>query len=258
MLIKKITFFLLLTLFISSNYAQSLDSLLSKGDSLVEKFNDEKALEVYQQADKLFPKNWEVYWRISRAYVDIGEHISKDIEDFEDEQLKDYKMAFDYADKAVKLAPGEAIPYVRRGIANGRIALFKGVFSVGSIVDAVRDDCEKAIKFGNGGKIYQSIAHYVLARTHAKVSEKWAPARAVLGLGWADIDTALAEYEKAIKLRPNFIMYYLDYAKALIREDEYKKAREMLNKALVSPKKDEDDHIRLAEVKELLNEIKDE
>ncbi len=249
-----ISFFLLSTVLL----AQPLDSLLAKGDQFYKKFDNKKALEIYLTADKEYPKSWQVYWRISRAYVDIGEHLDKKTENFEDEQLKYYKMALDYADKAVKLAPDKAITYVRRAIANGRIALFKGVFSVGSIVEAVRDDCKKAIELGNGGKIVQSLAHYILARTHAKVSEKWAPARAVLGLGWADLDTALVEYEKAVKLRPGFIMYYIDYAKALIRDDQYKKAREMLNKALSSPIQDEDDHIKLVEAKELLNEIKDE
>ncbi len=257
---KKLFYVFIFILFALPAFAQQagLDSLLALGDKYYSQFDNKAALEVYQKADKLYPDNWKVLWRISRAYVDIGEHFDENMENFEDEQLKMYKMALDYADRAVKLAPNEAMPYVRRAIANGRIALFKGVFSVASIVDAVRDDCKKAIELGNGGNIVQSLAHYILARTHAKVSQKWAPARAVIGLGWADLDSALVEYQKAIELRPGFIMYYLDYAKALIRNDDYEKAREMLNKALACKKQDEDDHIRLAEVKKLLDEIKDE
>ena len=257
---KKLFYVFIFILFALPAFAQEagLDSLLALGDKYYSQFDNKAALEVYQKADKLYPDNWKVLWRISRAYVDIGEHFDENMENFEDEQLKMYKMALDYADRAVKLAPNEAMPYVRRAIANGRIALFKGVFSVASIVDAVRDDCKKAIELGNGGNIVQSLAHYILARTHAKVSQKWAPARAVIGLGWADLDSALVEYQKAIELRPGFIMYYLDYAKALIRNDDYEKAREMLNKALACKKQDEDDHIRLAEVKKLLDEIKDE
>ncbi len=257
---KKFIYIFILFLYAVSVQGQTakLDSLLAAGDKYYEKFDNKKALEIYQKADKLFPGSWQVLWRISRAYIDIGEHLDENMENFEDEQLKMYKMALDYADRAVKLAPNQAMPYVRRAIANGRIALFKGVFSVTSIVDAVRDDCKKAIELGNGGNIVQSLAHYILARTHARVSQKWAPARAVIGLGWADLDTALVEYQKAIDLRPGFIMYYLDYAKALIRNDDYEKAREMLNKALACKKQDEDDHIRLAEVKKLLDEIKDE
>jgi hypothetical protein len=53
-------------------------------------------------------------------------------------------------------------------------------------------------------------------------------------------------------------MFYVDYAISLIREDEYKTAREILNKALASPIEDEDDQMRKDEAKQLLNSIKNE
>ena len=239
--------------------AQTLDELLNKGDEYLDvKYDNQKALNVYLKADSLFPNNWKIYWRLSRTYIYIGEKMPGSTDAQKDSQLVKYNIALDYANKAVKLAPNEAEPYLRRAIANGKIALFKGVFSVGKVVNAVKDDCEKAIKLGNGGNYTQAVAHYVLARTNAKVSEKWAPARAVLGLGWADIDTAIVEYNRAIKLYPNFRMFYLDLAKAYIREDEYDKARANLNKVLSSPKKDENDDKQLADAKILLKKIKDE
>ncbi|MDR3611285.1 MAG: tetratricopeptide repeat protein, partial [Ignavibacteriaceae bacterium] len=139
---------------------------------------------------------------------------------------------------------------------NGRIALFKGVFTVGGVVNSIKKDCEKAIALNNGGSYVQGLAHYVLARTNAKISEKWAPARAVLGLGWADNETAIKEYKTAISLYPNFRMFYVDYARSLIREDQYREAKEVLNKSLASPKQEEDDDARVGEAKQLLNEIK--
>ena len=237
---------------------QSLDELLKQGDEYMSEFNNQKALDTYMQADKMSPNNWEVYWRISRAYVDIAQNMPEKTDEEKDAQLAEYQKGYDYADKAVKLAPGKSITYIRRAIANGRIALFKGVFSVGGVVNSVKSDCEKAIALNNGGNYWQAVAHYVLGRTNAKVSEKWAPARAVLGLGWADLDVAITEYKKAISLYPNFRMFYLDLARAYIRDDEYKTAREMLNKVLESPKKDQDDDKRLTEAKQLLKEIEDE
>ncbi len=243
---------------ISFLYSQTLQDLLNTGDKLTEEFQHKKALEVYQKADSLFPNNWEVNWRISRALVDIGVKMPSESGDQEDAQLAVFEKALKYADKSIKLAPTEAIPYVRRAVANGRIALFKGVFSVSSVVNAVKDDCEKAIALGNGGNYTQALAHYILGRTNAKVSEKWAPARAVLGLGWADLDTAIVEYKKAINLYPNFRMFYLGLAKAYIENDEYSKARENLNKVIASPEKDQDDKANLKEAKKLLEDIKDE
>jgi tetratricopeptide (TPR) repeat protein len=251
----------LLILFMSSQFLfpQSVNELLQEGDKyLNSEFNITKALEAYQKADTLSPDNWEIKWRLSRAIVYAAEQMPDKTGEQKDAQLAEYQKAYDFADNAVKLAPDKSITYVRRAIANGKIALFKGVFSVASVVNSVRDDCEKAISLGNGGNYTQALAHYVLARTNAKVSEKWAPARAILGLGWADIDKAIDEYNIAIKLYPNYRMFYLDLAKAYIREDEYDKAKEMLKNTIASPKRDINDDSVLSEAKDLQEEIKDE
>ncbi len=234
---------------------QTADELVKQGDALIEKFDDQGALQKYQQADKLSPNNWDILWRISRAYVNIANHMPDNTSEQKDAQLAEYQKAFEVADRSVKLAPDQSVTYLRRAIANGKIALFKGVFSVGGVVNAGREDCEKAIKLGNGGNYIQAIAHYVLARTNAKVSEKSKILRWPLGLAWADNETAIVEYNKAIALYPNFRMFYLDLARSLIRENEYAKAREMLNKVLSSPKQEEDDDRRITEAKELLTEI---
>ena len=254
-----ISMILLLQTFVTVSLAgQTIEEFIAEGDKYYKEFNNEKALEVFQKADVEYPDNWEIMWRISRCYVDIGEHMPAGTSEEEEAQLSKYQLALEYADKAVSLAPDQSVTYLRRAIANGRIALFKGVFSVADVVDQVRDDCEEAIRLNNGGNDIQGIAHYVLARTHDKISDKWAPARGVLGLGWADIDSAMVHYQKAMELKPGFVMIYLDYAKANIEEDNYAKARELLKKAIAAPIEDEDDEAKKAEAAELLDEIKDE
>ena len=91
-----------------------------------------------------------------------------------------------------------------------------------------------------------------------KISDKWAPARSVLGLGWANYDSAIVHFKKAVQLFPNFIMIYVDYAKARMEKDKWEEAKELLEKALNTPIKDEDDKERLAEAKELLKEVNSE
>jgi tetratricopeptide (TPR) repeat protein len=173
-------------------------------------------------------------------------------------QLEIYQKALAFADSAVALAPDESTPYLRRAIANGRIALFKGVFSVGGVVSQVKDDCYKAMALGKGGKEIQAITHYVLARTHGKVSEKWSVLRAPLGLGWAVLDSAYIYYDKALELDSSFLMIYLDYAKRLVSEDEYEKAKEIIEASKNAVMKDEDDEKRLEEIKELKKKVEEE
>jgi tetratricopeptide (TPR) repeat protein len=251
----------ILALFLLLNFsaqAQMVEKLIEEGDKYTAEYNNQKALDTYLKADKLYPDNWEVLWRISRAYVDVGEKMPEKSDEQKDAQLVIYQKAFDYADKSVKLASDKSITYIRRAIASGRIALFKGAFSVAEVVTSVKEDCEKAIKLNSGENYTIALGHYILARTHAKISEKWAPARSVLGLGWADNETAIVEFNKAINLFPNFRMFYLDLAKSYIREDQFQKARDALKKVIDSPKKDEDDDQKLSEAKKLLEEIKNE
>ncbi|NJD22441.1 MAG: hypothetical protein FIA82_07195 [Melioribacter sp.] len=250
-------FIFLITALLRVN-AQSLDALLEEGEKYYKQFNNEKALEVFKKAEKIDANNAEVLWKLSRTYVDIADRMPTSTGEQEDAQLAVFQKALDYADKSVKQKPDLSAGFLRRAIANGKIALFKGVFSVAGVVNSVRADVEKAIQLGNGGNFIQGVAHYVLGRTHAKTSEKWKPARAILGLGWADNEIALTEYKKAIEIYPGYMMFYVDYANSLIREDDYKTAREMLNKALTCQFQHQDDEKRLAEAKKTLNDIKDE
>lgn len=248
---------ILLVVFASNNYAKTVEELLEEGDKYAtEIFDQNKALEIYQEAEKVSPDNYEVLWRLSRVYVDIAEHLPSKTDQQKDVQLKNFQIAFDYADKSVKLAPDKSITYLRRAIANGKIALFKGVFTAIGLVKSVKKDLEKAIQLGNGGNIVQGVAHYVLGRTHAKVCEKAYLVRMPLGLGWGDMDVAEAELKKAISLYPNFRMFYYELAKVYLEDDNEKEAKEALNKLIQSPKRDEDDDQLLAEAKQMLKEIK--
>lgn len=250
---------LLFTITFSITLAQTVDSLIQKGDKLYRQFKNEAALEVFNKANKMYQDNWEILWRLARTNTDIAEHMPTTTDEQLDAQEARYELAVSFADSAVAYAPNQSVTYLRRAIAKGRLALFRGVFTGGiGLANDVKDDCEKAIAIGNGGNDIQAVAHYVYARSHHKVSEKWAPARAILGLGWADIDIALEEYEKALELDPDLMMIYYDYALALIDEDEYDRARELLNKALTCPLKDEDDAKKIEEIKDLLKEIEDE
>ncbi|MCA0389782.1 MAG: tetratricopeptide repeat protein [Bacteroidetes bacterium] len=250
----KLFFFLLAALVIlnaGSLQSQDWKKLVEEGDKLATKqFKNNDALKKFKEADKLSPNNWEIYWRLSRTYVDIGEHSGGN------SQLSNFETAESYASKAIKLAPDKSVNYLRRAIANGRIALFKNVFSAAGIVNSVKADVEKAIQLGNGGSEIQATANYVLGRTHNKLCEKAYIFRAPLGLGWGDIDEAIKYLNKAIKLRPNFRMFHLEIAKAYIEDDQYDKARTHLNKVAGIPFLDEDDATVLAEAKNLLNEIK--
>ena len=258
----KISTFLLILffsfLFFGSHFAQTAEELIKEGDKYNTEFNHQKSLEAYQQADKLMPGNWEIMWRISRAIVDIGNKMPEGTDEQEEAKYNEYKKSLVYADSAVKLAPDESVTYLRRAIVSGRIALFEGVFSAIGFVNDVRDDSERAIELNNGGNYVQALSHYVLGRAHAKVCEKSYLLRLPLGLGWGDMEVAIREFQNAIKLKPNYRMFYLELAKAYIEEDEYELAKQNLLLVEKAPFVLEDDDLYLKEAKQLLVEVNEE
>ena len=135
--------------------------------------------------------------------------------------------------------------------------MFKGIFSAIGLVKDVKEDAEKAIKYGNGGNDVQALAHYILGRAHLKVCDKGYLVRLPLGLGWGDMKVSIAELSKSVELRPNYRMFHLDLARALIKEEEYQKAKEQLYKIPYIQVANQEDDKYLAESKKLLTEIKD-
>lgn len=238
--------------------AQTLEELMQQGDNYYKEFNHEKALETYMLADSLYPANWILMWKISRAYVDLAEKLPEETGEEEDIKKAEFEKALFYADSSAKLAPDQAETYVRRAIANGKIALFEGIFSAIGSVNDVKDDTEKAIELGNGGNYTQALAHYILGRSHLKVCEKAWLLRLPLGLGWGDMDDSIRELETAVKLRPNFRMFYLALAQAYYEETEYEKAKENILLLKNAPFVDEDDDNVLAEANELLEKVNEE
>lgn len=233
---------------------ETVSAIIAVGDSFSTKaFENQKALEAFMKAYGMEPNNYEVLWRVSRTYVDIGEHQPAATKEDKIKQLETYQKALDFAELAVKANPNEAMGYTRRAIANGRVALFKGVWDSIDLVKQVKGDCEKAIQLDKDNP----AAYYVLARTHAKLCEKPKVIRWPLGLSWANYEDARANFEKAIAIRPTFIMYRLDAARTYAELDEYEKAKEQLTRIAALPTEDEDDNQFRKEAKDLLEKIKD-
>ena len=246
---------LFLSFFIFSLNAQVSDLILQADNEALKLFDNKKALATLEAALKVEPNNAEILWRISRAYVDIGEHLPSNNENQKEQQLKYYQNSLSFANRAIANSSNNKIlksnSLTRRAISNGRVALFKGIWESLDLVKNVKDDCLEAIKLDNQNE----AAFYVLARTHAKVCEKSKFIRIPLGLGWANLDESIKYFKKAIELRPNFMMYRLDYARTLIETENFYEAKIQLLKIPTLPFEDEDDEKHKKESAELLKKI---
>ncbi len=239
--------FIIILLIVQQSLSQSTDELIKKGEEASTiQFNNQLALQYFELANKSEKNNYEILWRISRTYLDIGEHSE------ESKQLAIYEKSLSFSEQAIKINPQGSMGYMRRAAVNGKIALFKGVWESFDLADKIKSDLEKSIKLDktNAG------AYYILGRTHAKLCEKPKFVRIPLGIGWAKMEESLSNYETALTLRTNFIMYNLDAARAYVEIGDYKKAKSLLYKIPSFQNEDEDDDRFREEAAELLNGIK--
>jgi tetratricopeptide (TPR) repeat protein len=228
--------------------AQDVKAACAKVDDLLEEGKVPEARKALDEAFALGQKDYEWLWRASRVYVLQGDMQSSDKEKF-------YYEARRLADEAVKLNGNGMMGYVRRAAASGKVGLFKGVLAVADLVKSVREDCDKAIKLNNTTPTNLGTAHYILGRTHLKLSETAKAKRMLMGLGWGNLDEALANLKRSTELRSDFVMFHLDYARALAANSQYNEARGALQKISSIKNQEYGDADRRKEADALAKEI---
>ncbi len=100
---------------------ESEASFIAQGDEAFANFDNQKALESYKKVLAINPENYEANWKVSRAYVDIGEDLEDD-----DERASFYKNAEKFARNAILNNEEKSYGHLYLGIALGRVALDAG------------------------------------------------------------------------------------------------------------------------------------
>ncbi|MES2765072.1 MAG: tetratricopeptide repeat protein [Bacteroidota bacterium] len=232
-----------------SAQSQTTEELLKKPEELYASLQIPQAKKAIDELLKFAPDNYDILWRATRIYSGYTETLP------EKDQEKILFQAKDLAERTIKANPQGMHGYLWRGIVTGKLALFKGVFGAADLVKSVNQDVKKAISLNNGGNGQLALAYYVLGRLHFKLAEKPKFVRMPLGLGFGNIDDALTFLKKSVDLNPAYIMSHLDYARALIEEDQYDEARRELLKIPALKIQTLGDDERKNEAKALLKEI---
>jgi tetratricopeptide (TPR) repeat protein len=249
--IKRYCFCLLLVLSVHG-LAQDAPTLLREADRLEHSFRETDALQKYREVLKQQPNNLTALCRSSDLSSRIGHRQSN-----KKVQADYYKAARHYAETALKVNPQSPEANFVMAVAMGRMAMLTSGKEKIKYVNDIRRYAENTLKYDpNNFK-----AFHVLGKWHYEVSNLSSFERTMArllfgGLPSASLQDAIRYYEKSRSLQPDFSINYLELAKAYHRNDEKKKAIDLLTRLQSMPNRIEDDIRIKKEGKELLEEIK--
>jgi hypothetical protein len=162
----------------------------------------------------------------------------------------------DIAEQAIKASPTAPDGYVRRAAAAGKVALFAGVLDASDFVLQAKEDVERVIAMPNVPPVTLATAHYILGRTHLKLTDTPRPIRMPLGLGFGNLNDAQTNLRRARQLRPGFIMFELELARVLVANDQSAAARPILTAIAALPLTEPGDEVRKTEASDLLKTLR--
>ena len=232
--------------------AQDVAPLLASVDSLLAMRQLAPAVAVLEQAARAAPADYDVLWRQSRVQVLQGDAEAEGSR----AQDRFYRDALATAERAVKARGGGPDGLLRRAAAAGKVALFSGVLDAADFVVQARKDAEAVIALRDVPAPTLASAHYILGRTHLKLTETPRPLRMPLGLGFGNLADAVTNLRRATELRPGFIMFELELARALAKDGKTADARERLTRVASLAEQELGDEARKEEAAVLLRTLR--
>ncbi|MFC1725860.1 tetratricopeptide repeat protein [candidate division KSB1 bacterium] len=252
--IRILSVFLILSILSTFSFSQSIEDLISEGDSYYKKWENQKALESFLKAYELDNTSFEAAWRLSRTYADLGEKAPKKPK--EDKKAL-YEKGVEFGHKAVALNPDHAEGHLRLAISTGRLALFHGGKTKIRMSKQVKAQID-TVKMLDPDHF---LGYYVIGRWHREISGlsfllKAAAKIIYGGVPKASKEEAIANFEKTVELNPAFIEGNVALANMYIKKKRYEEARMLLRKAIDSPKMYMNDDDFKKEAEETLEKIK--
>jgi tetratricopeptide (TPR) repeat protein len=254
---KSLTLIALAAFLAVTGFAQTAEEHVLMGDEAYAQFDDQKALEHYQEALKLEPNHYEALWKASRAMVDIADVIPASDKDIKDRQMKMYTEATAIARKAVAANPNDTWGHFQLAASNGKRLLLLGKKEQIDASKAVRAEIDKAIELDPTNH----LAYHALGRWHRRMDEIGGAKRVFGSILYGSIPKGSFEesevnLRKAIELHPEFVIHYLELGRTLVALKKLDDAAEAFQKCIDLPKTTSKDDVTKEEARAELAKLK--
>ena len=221
----------------ASSRAQSANDLIENGDGFDLKFKADEALKYYLPAEKLEPKNVRLLVRISRQYRHLRSDASK-----KEEKLRLGGIAVAYAKRAAALGPNDPEAQLAVAISYGELQPLESTKEQVETARIIKSKADKAIKLDPRS----DFAWHVLGRWNMGYAEITGVKRAFAELVYGKLPVTTYEdaakcFEKAIELKPDRLMHYIELGLAYSHMGRTADARRVIIKGLAMKETEKDD-----------------
>jgi tetratricopeptide (TPR) repeat protein len=222
---KYLIFFAMILMALTSLAASPLSDTIGKGDSLYETNDYASSIAAYKNALTIDSLSAEANWKMARSLNLQAELQPKD------KQLALYEQAAIVSQRCIDKDSLIAEGHFQLARAQGRVALFKGVFKSVSLAKQVKREADKTLVLDPK----HDGAYHILGRWNREVAQKPKFLRSAIGLGDADKKIGIECFQKAIELNPNYINHHLEYGISLLDMDQKDKAKAEFELCLTLP-----------------------
>lgn len=195
------------------------------------RLDPQRALDLFLAAEKARPEDPFILQKIARQYSDLADTLPTP-----DAQRQAVTTALTYAERAVALAPGDAVNVLSLAICYGKLGTLGDTRAKVAYSRQVKDAAERALALDPG----YAWAHHVLGRWHHEVVAIGASARFFVrlfygGLPSASQAEAVRHLERAVALEPGELAHHLELGLALLAAGQPAPARVSLIRGLGMP-----------------------
>jgi tetratricopeptide (TPR) repeat protein len=241
------------------NAAADIAQLHKSADRLYAHFKPKEAARELQKILLVDEQNLEALVKLSRAHIDIGDMISESSPDAQERKMKEYRIAEDYARKAIRANPNSTWGYFYVAGSLGSMAILSPVDKQIDIAVEIRDAVEKAIALDpqNG------FAYHIYGVWHRKMAEVGEASRVFVSVRYGrsipvgNVEKSIEYLEKAVALNPKILVSRLELARSYLAAENWTLARNALISVRELPNQFSDDAKHKQKAEQLLEEIKE-
>lgn len=251
----KTVFSCIIALLLSSSLfaQQDINTLIREADRLEAIPNEKAAFTKFKEALKVHPANIYALTKCSELCSRIGKR-----EKTKATRDSYYEAAKIYAGTALKINPASSDANAVMAIALGRTALEKSGKEKMAAVKDIKTYGELAAKYDpHNFKAWHILGKWYYEVSNLNMFERAAAKVFYGGLPSASLKESITYYEKAKALNANFLLNYLELAKAYKRNDEDAKAINLLKIMPALANQTEDDALIKEEGRKLLKQLED-